>query len=95
MARTYFRIFQRDDKTEVECEYSVEGGGPASGLTGPMVDYDPGSGAEVCVIDCWLVADANNLNAQRLTLTDEESDRFAREVNEDPATFEMEESDYD
>ncbi len=86
--RTYFRNFTRDDETEVECEYSIDGGSAPSGLSGPPEFYDAGSDPEVCVVDCWLVADENANDPPRINLTDDENDRFAREVLEDPDTYE-------
>lgn len=95
MARTRSRIFVRDDReTELEVDYEISGGSEPSGLFGPPEDYDPGEAPEVNITDAWRLADANDPNAPRVTLTDAEAERFAEEVIADPATWEPED-DYD
>lgn len=90
------RFFTRDDgETELEVDYSFRPGCGPSGQFGPPEDYDPGEPAEVTIEDAWLAADSGNRNAPRVTLTDAEAERFEAEVNEDPATWEPEEPDYD
>lgn len=92
---TRSRIFIRDDgETELEVDYTFSGGSAPSGLSGPPEHYDPGSSHEVTIEDAWLLADANNPDAPRVTLTDAEAERFADEVNQDPATWEPDD-DYD
>lgn len=90
------RTFVRDDgETELEVDYSFRPGTAPSGMFGPPEDYDPGEGAEVTIEAAWLLADANKPDAPRVTLTDAEAERFDTEVNEDPATWEIDEPDYD
>lgn len=92
------RIFVRDDReTEVEVDYHTEGGSDASGLSGPPEDYDPGSAPEVIIEDCWIERTDGEGAAytETVTLTDAERERFETEVLEDPATYELDEPDYD
>ncbi|MBS67251.1 MAG: hypothetical protein Tp170SUR191951_45 [Prokaryotic dsDNA virus sp.] len=94
MTRT--RIFVRDDgETELEVDYEIRGGSAPSGLFGLPEDYDPGEPPEITITDAWLLADANDPKAPRVTLTDAEAERFDDEVLSDPATNEPEEPDYD
>lgn len=92
------RFFTRDDQeTEVEVDFTVNGGSAPSGLFGLPEDYDPGEPPEVVIEDVWLVADRDKPRAQgaTVTLTDAESERFEQEVLEDPDTYEPNEPDYD
>lgn len=91
-----FRYFTRDDEqTELEVEYSFDGGSLPSGLSGPPEYADPGSPPEVTIEDAWRVADENSPNAPRIEMTDEEVERFEREVLADPETYEPEDCPYD
>lgn len=93
--RTRSRIFIRDDQeTELEVDYEVRGGSEPSGLFGPPEHYDPGEPSEVTVTGAWLLADASNVDAPQVELTDAENERFEQEVIEDPATWEPDD-DYD
>ena len=93
---TRYRTFVRDDgETELEVEYTISGGSEPSGLFGPPEDYDPGSAAEVVVTGAWLVADADKQDAPRVQLTEAEYERFEIEVNQDPATWEVDDDYWD
>lgn len=89
------RTFLRDDReTEVEVDYSTSGGEPASGMFGPPEDYDPGSAFEVEIESIRPIPD-DKPGVEDIQLTEAERERFEREVNEDPATWEPEDdSDY-
>ena len=90
------RIFIRDDgETELEVDYTFRPGSAPSGMFGPPEHYDPGEPAEVEIEAAWLLADANKPDAPKVEVTDAEAERFEREVNEDPATWEPDEPDYD
>lgn len=90
------RIFIRDDgETELEVDYTFRPGSAPSGEYGPPEHYDPGEPAEVTIEAAWLWADRGNRDAPKVELTDAEAERFEREVNEDPATWEPDEPDYD
>lgn len=90
------RIFIRDDgETELEVDYTFRPGSAPSGMFGPIEHYDPGEPAEVTIEDAWLWGDRSKPDAPKVELTDAEAERFEREVNEDPATWEPDEPDYD
>lgn len=91
---TRSRNFTRDDGTVLEVDYSFSGGSAGySGYGNTQFDEAP-SGVEVEIEDAWRLADANDPNAPRVDLTEAEQERFAEEVNADPATWESE-PDYD
>lgn len=88
------RRFTRDDGSVLEVDYSISGGSAgAFGYGTHQFDEAP-CGVEVEIEDAWLLADAENPDAPRVRLTESEEQRFAEEVNADPATWESE-PDYD
>lgn len=93
------RVFVCDDQTEVEVEFEASGGEAPSGLSGPPEFYDPGSGFEVEISSVTRIEDEDDgpgKAGDAVVLTLDEADRFATEVNEDPATWEQDErDDYD
>lgn len=88
------RQFTRDDGTVLEVDYSFSGGSDGHFSPGNHSFDEAPSGVEVEIEDAWRLADADNPKAPRVTLTEAEQERFAEEVNADPATWESE-PDYD
>lgn len=94
MSQTYFRTGIRDDReTEIEFEVAVYSWGCAAQTYGPPENCYPAEGAEVEIIDAWLLADADKADAPRIKLTDDEHNRLCEEFLENPP--EPPEWDYD
>lgn len=90
------RIFLRDDQeTELSVDYTISGGSEPSGMFGPPEDYDPGSGWEVEIEGAWLLSESDKADAAQVELTEAERERFDNEANEDPASWETDEPDWD
>lgn len=85
MVESFFRAAVRDDgETEIEVEIAVHSWGCSAQTYGPPESCYPAEGAEVEIIDAWLLSDADKVNAPRITLTDTESQRIETDFIENP-----------
>jgi hypothetical protein len=87
MAETFFRTAVLDDReTEIEVEIKVHSWGCAAQTYGPPENCYPAEGAEVEIIDAWLLEEANLPNTPSIlaSLTDAERERIETEFCENP-----------
>jgi len=89
MPTTTFERVTDDDAVEIEVEFTLTGGSPASGMSGPPEFYDPGEGPEFCIESAHVRA-----TGEPVTLTDEEAAKVEVDVLENAADYEDDGSDY-
>lgn len=85
MAETFFHNGVRDDgETEFCAEIAVNSWGCEAQTSGPAEHCYPAEPMETEVVDAWLVADENDTNAPRITLTASEEERVLTHFAENP-----------
>jgi hypothetical protein len=91
---TTYTLYRDDpaEEIEVNIEYGVEEyGSPASGLSGPPENYDPGSGALFRTYEKATRLDTE----EEITLTPEEIEKFEQWLAEHPEEWEPDPCYYD